>query len=102
LGRLSHEIEQTGTKVLVIGPRGQGAAALAAQKMGVPFPVLADPGRHTYRKYDLTKAFWVIQKSGTFVIDRDGVVRYVHRATNPQKSLDKKALLRHLATGSIA
>ncbi len=39
---------------------------------------------------------------GTFVIDRDGVVRYVHRATNPQKSLDKKALLRHLATGSIA
>ncbi len=79
-----------------IGPRGQAAAVLAAEKMGVPFPVLADPGRQAYRAYGFTKSLWVIQQSGVVVIDREGVVRYVHRTTNPQKSLDEQALFRHL------
>ncbi len=64
--------------------------------MGVPFPVLADPGRQAYRPYGFTKSLWVIQQSGVVVIDREGVVQYVHRSTNPQKSLDEQALLGHL------
>jgi peroxiredoxin len=96
LGRLNTRIEATGAKVLAIGPRGQAAAALAAKKMGVPFPVLADPGRQVYRAYGFTKSLWIIQQSGTILIDREGVVRYEHRSTNPQKSLDEQALLRHL------
>lgn len=82
--------------MLAIGPRGEAAAALAAEKMGVPYPVLADPGRQAYRAYGFTKSLWIIQQSGTVLIDREGVVRYLRRSTNPQKSLDEQALLRHL------
>jgi peroxiredoxin len=96
LGRLNTRIEAAGAKVLAIGPRGQAAAALAAKKMGVPYPVLADPGRQAYRAYGFTKSLWIIRQSGTVLIDREGVVRYVHRSINPQNSLDEQALLRHL------
>ncbi len=85
-----------GATVLAIGPRGEAAAALAAKKMGVPYTVLADPARQAYRAYGFTKSLWIIQQSGTVLIDRAGVVRYVHRSTNPQKSLDEPALMGHL------
>lgn len=96
MGRLNPQIEAKGAKVLVIGPRGGSAAALAARKMGAPYPVLADPSRQAYRAYGFTKSLWIIQQSGTVLVDRDGVVRYLHRSTNPQKSLDAPTLLQHL------
>ena len=80
--------------MLVIGPRGQSAAALAAKQFGSPFPVLADPTRGTYRLYGFTKSLWVIQKSGSVLVDRDGVVQYVHRSTNPQHSFVEAEVMR--------
>ena len=77
----------------MIGPRGQSAAKLAAEKMEAPFPVLADPGRQAYRAYGFTKSLWVIQKSGWVLLDKEGIVRYTHRSTNPQNSLDEGELL---------
>jgi len=36
--------------------------------------------------------FIAIQRSGTFLIDKQGLVRYIHQATNPQASVDKDEL----------
>ena len=96
MGRLNDQIAGHGTATLVIGPRGQTAAKLAAEKMEAPFPVLADPGRQAYRAYGFTKSLWVIQQSGWILLDKEGIVRYAHRSTNPQNSLDEEDLLREL------
>ncbi len=80
----------------MIGPRGQTAAKLAAEKMGAPFPVLADPGRQAYRAYGFTKSFWVIQKSGWILLDKDGIVRHTSRSTNPQNSFGETVLMKVL------
>ena len=96
MGRLNDQIAESGTATLVIGPRGQLAAKLAAEKMEAPFPVLADPARQAYRAYGFTKSLWVIQKSGWILLDKEGIVRYTCRSTNPQKSMDQAELLRVL------
>lgn len=96
MGRLNEEIEAKGATVLVIGPRGQSAAALTARKIEAPFPVLADPTRKSYRAYGFTKSLWVIQQSGVVVVDRDGVVVYLHRTTNPQNSYLEEEVLQAL------
>ena len=82
--------------MLVIGPRGQSAAALTARQIEAPFPVLADPSRKSYRAYGFTKSFWVVQQSGAAVVDRDGVVVYMHRTANPQNSFSEEEILRVL------
>ncbi len=82
--------------MLVIGPRGQSAAALIARKIEAPFPVLADPSRKSYRAYGFTKSFWVIQQSGVAVVDREGVVVYMHRTANPLNSFSKEEVLQAL------
>jgi peroxiredoxin len=97
LGRLNDQIAASGTSTLVIGPRGQTAAALAAKQLEAPFPVLADPVREAYRAYGFAKSLWVIQQSGWVLLDGDGVVRHVHRSTNPQNSFSEAELLAHLA-----
>ncbi len=94
MGRLNDQIEAEGTSVLVIGPRGQAAAALTAQKIEAPFPVLADPTRKVYRAYGFAKSVWIIQQSGAVLIDRDSVVRYLHRSVNPQNSFAEEEVLR--------
>ena len=81
---------------MVIGPRGQSAAALTARKIEAPFPVLADPTRKSYRAYGFTKSLWVIQQSGVVVVDRDGVVVYLHRTVNPQNSFLEDEVLQAL------
>ncbi len=96
MGRLNDQIAGYGTATLVIGPRGQSAAKLAAEKMEAPFPVLADPARQAYRAYGFTKSLWVIQKSGWILLDKEGIVRYAHRSTNPQNSFDEGELLKAL------
>ncbi len=96
MGRLNDQIAGYGSATLVFGPRGQSAAKLAAEKMEAPFPVLADPARQAYRAYGFTKSLWVIQKSGWILLDKEGIVRYTCRSTNPQNSFDEAELLRVL------
>jgi len=54
-----------------------------AQILKSPFPVLADPDREVYHLFGLEKALFVIQRTSSVVIDREGIVRYMKRATNP-------------------
>ena len=51
--------------------------------MSVELPVLSDLGRAVYHRYDLGRAIFGIQRSASVVVDRQGVIRYIKRATNP-------------------
>src|SRR6266699_42244 len=37
-----------------------------------------------------------LQRSGTFLIDKQGIVRYIHQVTNPQASVEKEELMREV------
>jgi peroxiredoxin len=103
LGRLYPQFQAANTEVLVILGDGVERAQAYAASLKLPFPVLADPGRRVYAQFDLDKAFLVIQRTASVLIDPTGTVRYVKRATNPNTWLqESKALLaeaQHAAAG---
>ena len=55
----------------------------------LPFPVLSDPEREVYRIYELEKYFLLIQRTASIVVDRDGIVQYLKRTTNPNTWLQE-------------
>ncbi len=55
----------------------------------LPFPVLSDPGRDVYRVYELEKYFMLFQRTASIVVDREGVVKYLKRTTNPNTWLQE-------------
>lgn len=91
LGRMYDEIQGHGAGVLGVGGASQEAARKVMRAFRTPFPILADPQRTTYADYGLSKVL-IIQQSGTFLIDRGGTIRYLHRATNPQRALRRHEL----------
>ena len=60
-----------------------------AESLHTPFPVLADPDRDVYRHFGLEKALLVVQRTASVVVDRQGVIRYIKRATNPMTWLQE-------------
>ena len=61
-----------------------------------PQAVDPDPDRAVYRRYGLDKVLIALQRSGTFLIDKQGIVRYIHQVTNPQASVEKEELMREV------
>jgi peroxiredoxin len=78
-----------GTEVLVVLGGRQKLAARYARNLDLPFPVLADRDREIYHLFDLSKAVLVIQRTASVVIDQEGVIRYLKRATNPMTWLQE-------------
>jgi peroxiredoxin len=93
LGRMQDELNGRDTDVLIIGGGGRRRAALAARLLRSPYPILADPDRAVYRAYGFERIAYLIQRSGTVLIDRGGTVRYVRDSANPQGALDRDELL---------
>jgi peroxiredoxin Q/BCP len=91
------ELQAAGATVLVIGGGSLKHAQRLAERLSLPFPVLADPEHRVYRAYHLSKALLLFQTSATLLVDKSGIVRYVHRAANPYASLDNAELRRELA-----
>jgi len=83
LGRIYKEFQSANTEVLVILGDSIERVKQYAQSLKTPFPVLADPDREVYHLFGLEKALFVIQRTSSVVIDREGIVRYMKRATNP-------------------
>ncbi len=83
--------------VLVIGGGSCEDAIRLQQRLQLPFPVLADPERAVFGRYGLDKVLHVIQRSGTVLVDAQGVIRHLHRVTLPAEALDEAALLAVLA-----
>ena len=83
LGRLYPEIKAAQADVLVLLGDSPERARQYAQSMKLPFPVLADETRAVYHQFDLEKAYIVIQRTASVIVDQAGVIRYMKRATNP-------------------
>lgn len=83
LGRLYPELQAAGAEVLVILGDSPERAAHYGGSLHVPFPILADPTEAVYHRFGLHKAMLLIQRTASVVVDRDGRIRYLKRATNP-------------------
>ncbi|MDZ7670391.1 MAG: TlpA disulfide reductase family protein [Gammaproteobacteria bacterium] len=78
LDRLHQRYVDTGFAVLGINVEGEEAPARALiDKIPVTFPVLIDEGQQVSELYKLEAM------PSTIVLDRDGVVRYIHRGYKP-------------------
>ena len=67
-------------------------AAVVLRLLSSPHTFLFDPDRSAYRAWGLTKRLGLIQMSGTFVIDGQGVVQYAHKSLNPFDSFRKSEI----------
>jgi peroxiredoxin len=89
LGRLYKDFQTAGAEVLVILGDTSERARKYAELLKTPFPVLADLDRSVYHQFDLEKALFVIQRTASVVIDREGFIRYIKRVTNPMTWLQE-------------
>jgi len=74
-----NEFENLEAQVLAISSQGLVSHEAFAQKYGLKFPLLADSQK------DVAKAYGVLGPLGfprrsVFIVDRQGVIRYAHRA----------------------
>jgi peroxiredoxin len=97
LGRINQELKSRDTDVLVIGGGNVDSATKLGLSLKLPFPVLADPDRAVFGSFGLEKRLF-IQRSATVLIDKNGTIRYILRATNPRASFDKDELLKAIST----
>ena len=93
LGRLYKDFQAAGAEILVILGDMPERIREYAGLLKTPFPVLADPDRAIYHSYDLEKAFIVIQRTASVVVDRQGVIQYIKSATNPMLWLQESGEL---------
>ncbi len=89
LAKLYEPMKKAGTEVIVILGDSLEKAKRYADVLKLPFPVLSDPEREVYRMYELEKYFQLIQRTASIVVDRDGIVQYLKRTTNPMTWLQE-------------
>jgi len=83
LNNYSHDIarfESLGATVLAISPQDVDShEQFSADNGGFAFPLLADTDKKVAKLYDVPGPIGFYRRS-IFVLDKDGVVRYVHRS----------------------
>lgn len=99
MGRHYSDFQAANTEVLVILGSTLDRARSYAELLHLPFPVLADPQRDVYHRFGLEKAFLVIQRTASVLVDTAGVIRYLKRATNPNEWLKESQELLQKARG---
>jgi peroxiredoxin len=95
LKQMYRTLQSHNTAVLVIGGGSRAEAEQLATTFQTPFPVLADTDREVYHSYGLKKVLSYWQRSGTTVVNQQGLVSYLHPTTIPV-GLDQAALMRAL------
>ena len=83
LGRMNDKLAKAGAQVLVILGDTLDRARSYAEALKLPFPVLADPERAVYHRFELTKNFIGIQRTASIIVGQNGVIQYIRRSTNP-------------------
>jgi peroxiredoxin len=109
----SQEIRQLGAEVLVVTQGQPALLAMFLREQSVPFPVVGDPTRDTYRAFGLERTTWwkilrpasifrylklifrgwkprrpnegedVLQLGGDFILDSQGRLVYARRSAEP-------------------
>ena len=118
------EITRAGAELYAIGMGIPEMAADFKEKQDVPFPLLVDRTKETYRALDLAKASWwdvtgppvwlrfakglvtghlsawpkqdPKQLAGVAIVDPGGDIRYLHRAKNASDNPPVERLLKEL------
>jgi peroxiredoxin len=91
---MNEQFVQKGAQVLVILGDSLERAKSYAESLKSPFPVLSDPEREVYHRYELEKSLIGIQHTAEVIVDGEGVIRYMKRALNPMTWLqDSRELL---------
>lgn len=75
--------------VLVVLGAPLDRARQYALEIKAPFPILADPDRAIYHRYDLERTLGIVQQTASIVIDRKGIIRYHKQATLPRTWLEE-------------
>ena len=83
LGRLNDEFAKGGFQVLVVLGESLDQAMNYRDLLKVPFPILADPEREVYHRFEMTKNFIGLQRTASIIIDEGGIIRYLKRVYNP-------------------
>ena len=92
---MNDEFVKAGVQILVIlGDRLEHARRYA-ETLKAPFPILADPERAIYHRFELQKNFIGIQRTASIIVDQNGVIQYLKRTINPNTWLqESKELLK--------
>ena len=80
---MNTEFVKSGVQVLIILGDTLDRARKYAETLKTPFPVLADPERVIYLRFELTKNFIGIQRTASVIVDQNGVIQYIKRSVNP-------------------
>jgi peroxiredoxin len=95
LGRLNDEFVKAGVQILIILGDKLDRAKSYGEALKSPFPILSDPERTIYHRFELVKKFIGIQQTASIIVDQNGVIRYIKRSTNPMIWLqESKELLK--------
>ena len=85
------KFESLGAQILMVTTDDLSQAELAAERMGLPFPVLQDPGGRVSEEYgvfDLLNDG--VNTPSTFLLDKDGAIRWQYigksRSDRPNNS----------------
>ena len=73
------EFQDVGAQVLAISSQGLDSHEKFAEKLGLTFPLLADADKAVADAYGTLGPLGFPRRS-VFVIDKEGIIRYVHRA----------------------
>jgi peroxiredoxin len=93
LKSLYADLQAADVSVYVIGGGDHKYAEQLAVLYKLPFPVLADLKREVYAQYGLHKVVKFNQQSGTYLIDKQGILRYMRQATLAIQSFSARDLM---------
>lgn len=93
------DIQLANADVLVILGDSPQRASQYAETLKTPFPVLSDPNRAVYQLFGLDKVAFVIQRTASVVVDRDGLLQYIKRSVNPMTWLQESHELLEFVKG---
>jgi peroxiredoxin len=96
------KFESLDTQVLGVSVDHIGAQQAFAEKMGLGYPLLDDFSRDTVKKYGVMdtnpdSAYFRYAKRAYFIIDKQGVIRYLHIMDDIRHLLDNEEILAEVA-----
>ncbi len=72
---MNDEFVKAGAQILINLGDTLDRARMYAETFKTPFPVLADPERAVYHRFELEKNFIGIQLTASVIVDQNGVIR---------------------------
>jgi peroxiredoxin len=92
LGQLYDQFLASETEVIVILGDTMDRAQSYTSLLKLPYPVLSDSQRSVYQTYGLDKVL-LIQRTAALIVDKEGVIRYIKKVTNPMAWLQEAKIL---------